>query len=104
VINYDVPQDAEDYVHRVGRTARADSTGVALTLVSQNDMFYLQRIERLIEREIYKAPLPDYLGEGPVWNAAFPKKGKSGKGKFNPKNKNRKKSKNNPGQSRQKTN
>ncbi len=92
VINFDVPADAEDYVHRVGRTARADATGVALTLVSQDDMFNFQRIERLIEREVFKSPLPDHLGEGPAWNVSS-KKRYPGKGKFNKKNKSKKSSK-----------
>lgn len=68
VINYDVPNDAEDYVHRVGRTARADTTGVAITLVNEDDMYKFSRIEKLIEREVMKIPLPPELGEGPVWN------------------------------------
>lgn len=68
VINYDVPGDAEDYVHRVGRTARADTEGVALTLVNPDDMYKLLRIERLIEADIMKIPLPVELGEGPKWN------------------------------------
>lgn len=67
VINYDVPQDAEDYVHRVGRTARADATGVALTLVNEDDMYKFHMIEQLIEREVFKIPLPDKFGEGPAW-------------------------------------
>ena len=67
VINYDVPSDAEDYVHRVGRTARAEAAGVALTLVNKDDMYKFQRIEKLIERDIMKIPLPAELGEGPVW-------------------------------------
>ncbi len=79
VINYDVPQDAEDYVHRVGRTARADATGVALTLVNENDMFSFHQIEKLIEREVFKIPLPDKFGEGPQWKT--PRSGKK-KGGF----------------------
>lgn len=67
VINYDVPQDAEDYVHRVGRTARADATGVALTLVNEDDMYSFHQIEQLIEREVFKIPLPTHFGEGPLW-------------------------------------
>lgn len=67
IINYDVPHDAEDYVHRVGRTARADATGVALTLISEADMGKFYQIEKLIEREIIKLPLPEKLGEGPEW-------------------------------------
>ncbi|MEL6389557.1 MAG: DEAD/DEAH box helicase [Bacteroidota bacterium] len=68
VINYDVPNDAEDYVHRVGRTARADTTGVALTIINPDDMYKFSKIERLIEREIPKVPLPPALGEGPEWS------------------------------------
>lgn len=70
VINYDVPNDAEDYVHRVGRTARASTTGVALTLVNEDDMYKFHQIEELIEREVYKTPLPDFLGEGPKWKVS----------------------------------
>jgi len=70
VINYDVPNDAEDYVHRIGRTARADTTGVALTLVNEEDMFKLSRIEKLIEAEIMKISLPKELGDGPEWNTS----------------------------------
>ncbi len=58
VINYDVPNDAEDYVHRVGRTARADTTGVAITLVNPADRYKLDAIERLIEKKINKIKLP----------------------------------------------
>ena len=68
VINFDVPGDAEDYVHRVGRTARADSTGVALTLINTDDMHKFHRIERLIEQEVMKIPLPSEIGAGPEWN------------------------------------
>jgi superfamily II DNA/RNA helicase len=67
VINFDVPQDAEDYVHRVGRTARADATGVALTLVNEDDMYSFHQIEQLIEREVFKITLPTHFGEGPAW-------------------------------------
>ncbi len=68
IINYDVPGDAEDYVHRVGRTARAKATGVALTMVNGDDMYKLYRIEQLIEQEIMKLPLPPGIGKGPEWN------------------------------------
>ncbi len=68
VINFDVPNDAEDYVHRVGRTARADETGVALTLVNENDMYKFKRIEDFIGSEIMKIPMPPQLGSGPAWN------------------------------------
>ncbi len=69
VINYDVPGDAEDYVHRVGRTARAASTGLAITLINEDDMYKFSRIEALIGKEVDKLPLPDDLGEGPIWKA-----------------------------------
>ncbi|MCD4768728.1 MAG: DEAD/DEAH box helicase, partial [Bacteroidales bacterium] len=72
IINYDVPQDAEDYVHRVGRTARADSTGVALTFISPDDIYYFHRIEQLIEKDIYKIPLPPGIGTGPEWKVPNP--------------------------------
>jgi superfamily II DNA/RNA helicase len=67
VINYDVPHDAEDYVHRVGRTARAESTGVALTLVNERDQPRFAQIEALIEQTIPKIALPAELGESPAW-------------------------------------
>jgi superfamily II DNA/RNA helicase len=73
IINFDVPHDAEDYVHRVGRTARANTSGVALTFINELDMFRFKRIEELIENEVIKLPLPAELGEGPVWNAKQPK-------------------------------
>src|SRR6185295_4823323 len=65
VVNYDVPGDAEDYVHRVGRTARAESTGVALTFISPEDQRKFKRIEDLIGYEVKKLPLPEKLGPGP---------------------------------------
>lgn len=68
IINFDVPSDAEDYVHRVGRTARADSTGVALTLVNEDDMVRFNRIEQFIEQQIFKIAMPEQFGAGPEWN------------------------------------
>jgi superfamily II DNA/RNA helicase len=65
VINYDTPFDAEDYVHRVGRTARANTKGEAITLVNEKDMKKLMQIQKLIEAEITQIPLPVDLGEGP---------------------------------------
>ena len=72
VINYDVPHDAEDYVHRIGRTARAQRDGIAITFVSEQDMRYFADIERFLERDIHKNPLPDGLGEGPDYNPKTP--------------------------------
>ncbi|MDT8429950.1 MAG: DEAD/DEAH box helicase [Bacteroidales bacterium] len=68
VVNFDVPQDAEDYVHRVGRTARVEAKGEAITLVSPRDMSRFRRIEQLIEKEIPKQQPPDELGKGPDWS------------------------------------
>jgi ATP-dependent RNA helicase RhlE len=65
VINYDTPHDAEDYVHRVGRTARAERTGVAITFVNEKDQQKFSRVEKLIGKEIPKLPLPPELGEAP---------------------------------------
>lgn len=59
VINYDAPSDAEDYVHRVGRTARAEKTGVAVTLINKSDLIKMQRIEKLIGYKINIVRLPD---------------------------------------------
>ena len=63
VINFDAPGDAEDYVHRVGRTARAETTGVAITLVNRMDLQKMQRIEKLIGYEVHKEPLPAFIAE-----------------------------------------
>lgn len=61
VLNFDVPGDAEDYVHRIGRTARADASGVALTLVNGKDWYKFEKIESLIEMKIRRSPLPEFL-------------------------------------------
>ena len=70
VINYDVPHDVEDYVHRIGRTARAERDGVAITLISDQDVYYFQQIERFLEKDIEKVPLPDGIGDGPEYKTA----------------------------------
>jgi len=93
VINYDVPGDAEDYVHRVGRTARADTKGIALTLVNEDDMYKFDRIEKLIERKVQRIKLPEALGAGPEWKIGGGKsnfsrrKGKRNSGQKSGKNK-----------------
>jgi superfamily II DNA/RNA helicase len=68
VINYDVPGDAEDYIHRVGRTARAEATGLALTFISPEDQRKFERIEQLIGSEVKKLPPPPSLGKTPEYN------------------------------------
>ena len=65
VVNFDVPHDAEDYVHRVGRTARVHATGEALTLVNPKDMYKFKKIERLIGYSIPRLEIPAGLGPGP---------------------------------------
>jgi len=83
VINFDVPNDAEDYVHRVGRTARAESEGVALTFITQKDQNDFKKIEDLIESEVYKIPVPVELGEAPEYKPKTYSKSKpKGKRKF----------------------
>jgi len=74
VMNYDVPRDPEDYVHRIGRTARAQNSGVAITLISDLDQHNFKKIEELIEREIIKIPLPPDFGEAPLYNPSSAKR------------------------------
>ena len=81
VINYDVPHDAEDYVHRIGRTARADRDGVAITLVNPDDIRRFQQIEHFLEKEVIKTPLPDGLGDAPEYKSPERRKGPCGGGK-----------------------
>ena len=80
VINYDVPHDVEDYVHRIGRTARADHDGTAITLVNADDIYFFQQIESFLGKEIEKVQLPDGLGEAPEYkNNGKPKRGANAK-------------------------
>jgi superfamily II DNA/RNA helicase len=80
VINYDVPRDVEDYVHRIGRTARAQRDGVAITFVSDADMRYFFNIEQFLAKEILKQPLPEGLGEAPAYQTVAPRKATRGRG------------------------
>jgi superfamily II DNA/RNA helicase len=82
VINFDTPFDAEDYVHRVGRTARANTKGEAITLVNEKDMRKLSSIQRLIGYEINALILPDELGLGPEFKITSAPKKKNFKRKF----------------------
>lgn len=84
VINYDVPGDAEDYVHRIGRTARAETTGEAITFINDKDQYRFAQIEKLIEKEVMKIPLPAGMGNSPEWKpdaskSSFKKKRTFGK-------------------------
>ncbi|MBN4072925.1 DEAD/DEAH box helicase [Crocinitomix catalasitica] len=85
VINYDAPNDPEDYVHRIGRTARANLKGEAFTLVNEKDFYKLKLIEQLIQNSVPKLQLPKEIGEGPKWRdgkggAGGGYKGKGGAG------------------------
>jgi superfamily II DNA/RNA helicase len=83
VINYDVPSDAEDYVHRVGRTARAEATGSAVTLVSKADNHRMERIEKLIGYKVTTAPLPSFIADTHIKiHPHHPSQKKSEKGDF----------------------
>lgn len=68
VVNYDVPHDPEDYIHRIGRTARASAEGVAITFVSEAEQGKFHQIEKFIEKDIYKIPVPPELGQAPEYN------------------------------------
>jgi superfamily II DNA/RNA helicase len=70
VINYDVPSDGEDYVHRIGRTARAQTKGAAITFVNNEDQHKFQRIEKLIGKIVEKVELPEALGKGPAYEVS----------------------------------
>ena len=67
VVNYDVPREAEDYVHRIGRTARAGAGGKAVTLVGPQDQFRFGAIEKFLKYEVRKEEIPAILGEAPVY-------------------------------------
>ncbi|MBP1676760.1 MAG: box helicase domain protein [Bacteroidetes bacterium] len=86
IINFDVPHDVEDYVHRIGRTARAKAEGMAITLVSEDEQYKFSLIEQFLEKSIYKIPMPAELGDAPEYEPEKHrfghKKFNSGKGKF----------------------
>lgn len=75
VINYDVPHDSEDYVHRIGRTARANNDGLAITFVNEKDQTNFKSIETFLDKTIYKIPLPEELGEAPEYKPRSGSKG-----------------------------
>ena len=97
IINYDVPHDSEDYVHRIGRTARAGEQGMAITLVSTEEQYKFKQIEKFLGKSIFKIPVPAELGETPEYNPEQNKnlkrpygRGGGGRGKSqnrNPRNK-----------------
>ena len=91
VINYDVPHDGEDYVHRIGRTARAEADGVAYTLVSEKEQNRFASIEKLIDKEVEKGLIPQELGPAPVYTPRKRRDGNRPKQRFYRSNNNRKK-------------
>lgn len=85
VINYDVPHDSEDYVHRIGRTARANNDGCAITFVGETEQTRFKQIENFLGKDIYKIPVPDELGEAPLYAPRVARKNNSQKGSNNKK-------------------
>lgn len=80
VVNFDVPNDGEDYVHRIGRTARAASEGTAYTLISPKEQHRFARIEELLGHEVTKAPVPPELGPSPAYTPKTRRSGDGGRG------------------------
>jgi ATP-dependent RNA helicase RhlE len=68
IINYDVPHEGEDYIHRIGRTARAESDGIAITLISQEEQYKFARIEKLLEKQVTKSAVPEEFGDTPEYD------------------------------------
>lgn len=85
VINYDVPHDSEDYVHRIGRTARANNDGCAITFVSETEQTRFKQIENFLGKDIYKIPVPYELGEAPLYAPRVARKNNSQKNQNNKK-------------------
>ena len=81
VVNYDVPNDAEDYVHRIGRTARAKSKGLAFTFINEDEQNNFSSIEKLLGKVVQKALIPAEIGEGPKYNPSVQKRGFSRRNK-----------------------
>ena len=110
VINYDVPHDTEDYVHRIGRTARANRDGRAITFVNEEDQYWFQQIEKFLEKVVEKMPLPEGCGEGPEYiklnkpsKRNNGRKGKGGNNRGGNRSGNRSDNNNNNGEGKSKT-
>ena len=93
VINYDVPHDCEDYVHRIGRTARANNDGCAITFVSETEQTKFYQIEKFLDKNIYKLQMPEGMEEGPEYAPKTEKKKPSRKANSKKVNKRRKQKK-----------
>ena len=83
VINYDVPHDGEDYVHRIGRTARAAAEGTAYTFISPREQRKFASIEKLLGKPVPKATVPEEFGEVPQYNPGTSSSGGGGRKNFN---------------------
>jgi ATP-dependent RNA helicase RhlE len=81
VINFDVPHDGEDYVHRIGRTARAAAEGTAYTFITEQEQGKFARIEKLLGKEVTKVTVPGEFGPTPEYNPRAPRPGGGGGGK-----------------------
>lgn len=79
IINFDVPNDGEDYIHRIGRTARAQAEGIAITLINEKEQYQFQRIEELLEKPVHKGKVPETLGNVPEYKVQQMKKKPFGK-------------------------
>ncbi|MBR2260737.1 MAG: DEAD/DEAH box helicase [Paludibacteraceae bacterium] len=105
VINYDVPRDVEDYIHRIGRTARANRKGRGVTFISEEDQIRFLKIERFLNKVIDKLPMPKEIGDGPAYapkqNAKEGHSGKHGRGNFKSKDSSKGPEKKNHGSRRQ---
>ncbi len=101
VVNYDVPRESEDYVHRIGRTARADRDGNAITFISEKEMGKFKRIEKFLRKEVEKSPIPAELGEGPSYSSAPSKDRRGKRKKYTNKPSSNKPSSNKPSESKQ---
>lgn len=85
IVNYDVPHEGEDYIHRIGRTARAESEGVAITLISPEEQYKFARIEKLLEKEVPKVSPPVEFGDTPAYEPERHRRGGGGGGgRFRP--------------------
>jgi len=74
VVNFDAPPDPEDYIHRIGRTARAAKEGVAITFINEKDQPRFAQIEALMGIDVVKMPIPEQYGKGPEYNPEAAKK------------------------------
>ncbi|MEZ5199267.1 MAG: C-terminal helicase domain-containing protein [Bacteroidales bacterium] len=81
IINYDVPNDGEDYIHRIGRTARAEAEGIAITLINEKEQYQFQQIEEMLEKPVHKGKIPEELGNGPEYKLQQRKQRPFGKGR-----------------------